>query len=122
VQRVRVPQNPAKEPQEPQEPKVAQAEKKPKAEKPAPAADTTQQLNNFINTAKAFKLPEMLSQLKKYGIKFSDFHAGNIMKRKNGDYVINDLGRSAGGLAVNVPLAEKKEYLKKIILEVLRSR
>lgn len=93
---------------------------------PQPAAQQTSdesqtQLNNFIKIAQEFKLPDMMMQLSKLGIQFSDFHDGNIMKRKNGEYVINDLGRSAGGLAVQNPLAEKKEYLKQLILQVIKN-
>jgi serine/threonine protein kinase len=35
-----------------------------------------------------------LLELNKLGIEFGDTHAGNIMKRHNGDYVIIDIGQS----------------------------
>ena len=41
----------------------------------------------------------MVQELTAKGIKFHDYHAGNIMKRPNGDYVLIDIGYSkvAGG-------------------------
>jgi len=48
-----------------------------------------------LKTLDKFDIGLMHDELLNYGIEFSDFHGGNVMKR-GGDYVINDLGRSGG--------------------------
>lgn len=46
-----------------------------------------------------FRIGDMVRELSSKGIRFHDYHAGNIMKRANGDYVVIDIGYSkvAGG-------------------------
>jgi cytidyltransferase-like protein len=46
-----------------------------------------------------FHIGDMVQELSAKGVKFHDYHAGNIMKRPNGEYVLIDIGYSkvAGG-------------------------
>jgi cytidyltransferase-like protein len=48
---------------------------------------------------KKFHIDEMVQELTSKGVKFHDYHAGNIMVRPSGDYVLIDIGYSkvAGG-------------------------
>ena len=49
---------------------------------------------NKENIKLIYDLSNGQEELKHFGIDFKDYHSGNIMKRKNGDYVIIDLGLS----------------------------
>lgn len=44
---------------------------------------------------KKYGIQDMVKELKANGVNFHDYHAGNIMVRPNGGYVVNDLGYSA---------------------------
>lgn len=50
-------------------------------------------LKEFEDGMRHFQMDKIIPQLRKIGIKFGDFHSGNLMKRGD-QYVINDLGRS----------------------------
>lgn len=72
------------------------------------------QLKKDFNTAwkcltSIFSLKGMMTDLSSLGIKFHDYHAGNIMKRKDGSFVVIDIGysRVAGGKEPEV--LEKKK-------------
>lgn len=43
---------------------------------------------------KKYKIGELFDEIKALGVNFSDFHAGNLMKRDDGTLVIIDLGNS----------------------------
>lgn len=47
---------------------------------------------------KRFNIDVIMTELRQLGVKFADFHSGNLMKRGS-DYVINDLGASRGATA-----------------------
>lgn len=47
---------------------------------------------NYKKDRFGFELLEFLKYLKTQGIEFNDTHTGNIMKRKNGDLVLSDVG------------------------------
>lgn len=47
----------------------------------------------FVDTMKKYGVDEMIRDLRSAGISFTDYTAGNLMKRA-GQYVINDLGKS----------------------------
>lgn len=47
---------------------------------------------NYRKERFGFELLEFLKYLKTQGIEFNDTHTGNIMKRKNGDLVLSDVG------------------------------
>jgi len=85
----------------PSQQKAPQIDKKPQGIKSIagrnPEDIANRKFDVYKKTAEHFKLREMIQDLKSLGIEFSDFHSGNVMKRGN-DYVINDLGRSGGGL------------------------
>ncbi len=51
------------------------------------------ELANVTALLKKFNVDKMITELRQLGIGFSDFHAGNVMKRGS-QYVINDIGRS----------------------------
>lgn len=55
-----------------------------------------------------YGIPGMVDELFKNGIGFKDFHAGNIMKKPDGDYVLIDLGYS------NVPGGQEPEVLERV--------
>ena len=61
----------------------------------AHAAGTVARVDQLVELLeKTLHLPEMIDELKSHGIKFVDFHPGNLMKRGS-DYVVIDLGYSA---------------------------
>lgn len=74
------------------------------------------QISYIDKTLRKFKIPEMFKDLRTLGITFSDYHEGNVMKRGS-EYVINDLGRSEGGLAQDIP--DLEEIVSATIREVL---
>ena len=61
-----------------------------------------------VKTLKSYNIPEMLNELAKLGIRFKDFHAGNIMKRSDGSYVLIDLGYSLVKNPGKIEVLEKK--------------
>ena len=76
----------------------------------------SRQVKYIDQTLRKFKLPEMMKDLRSLGIMFSDYHEDNVMKRGS-EYVVNDLGRSEGGLAQNIP--DLEEVVEETIKEVL---
>lgn len=62
--------------------------------------------HEFITfSLKELKVDQMMKELRQVGIEFADYHEGNIMKRQ-GDFVINDLGLSKSNGAAP-PILEK---------------
>jgi cytidyltransferase-like protein len=94
----------------PGRPSALGAPQKPTA--PGGTPNTEEQIRDEISkryeqvrqTMEKFGMPGILRDLQALDISYIDFHGGNIMKRGN-TYVINDLGRSAGG-AGNPPVLE----------------
>ncbi len=60
-----------------------------------------------------YHLKEMIQELGSVGIKFQDFHAGNVMKNPAGDYVLIDIGYS------QVSGAEKPDVLERLVREMV---
>lgn len=82
-----------------------------------PTNSTKEKMAIVDRKFKKFNLPSMFNDLKSIGIKFSDYHGENLMKR--GDtFVINDLGRSEGGLR-NIPQLENNDILGKITESIM---
>jgi len=69
-------------------------------------------MQRYLPIMQKFKMSDMMSELKGLGIKFADYHGGNLMKR-GGDYVINDLGRSESTSNKVPPMME--DIVSKII-------
>lgn len=69
-------------------------------------------MQRYLPVMQKFKMADMMSELKGLGIKFADYHGGNLMKR-GGDYVINDLGRSESTSKKVPPMME--DIVSKII-------
>lgn len=67
---------------------------------------------NYTAFLKHYNIDKIMSDLKKAGIGFADYHSGNIMKREN-TFVINDLGRS------DVQLNKEPAKLEGVIYEAL---
>lgn len=67
-----------------------------RAAKMAPGAAQTylKQANEAWQFIREMGVDEMFKELQSAGIEFRDYHAGNIMQRPNGDWVIIDLGYS----------------------------
>jgi uncharacterized protein YneR len=74
----------------------------------------------YRDIAEQFNIKEILGALKSSGLQFTDLHSDNLMKR-GGTYVLIDLGYAKGGAQVQKPLAEKKKYLKDLILEIIKN-
>lgn len=59
-------------------------------------------MDRYIPVYEKYKIPEMMKELRGAGIKFADYHSGNLMKR-GAQYVINDIGRSKTTSAAEPP-------------------
>lgn len=67
-----------------------------------------EKMNGLWNTVtKKFHIDDMVRELSAKGIRFHDYHAGNIMKRTNGDYVVIDIGYSKVAGGKEPPVLEK---------------
>jgi hypothetical protein len=64
--------------------------------------------NRIVDLYEKYKLPETFQDLKKIGVKFTDYHEGNVMKRGS-DYVLIDLGVSEVEGGGNPPKLEQKK-------------
>lgn len=74
-----------------------------------------QRIEKYTGAFKKFGIPEMMTDLKSIGVKFADYHGGNLMKR-SGKFVINDLGRSDSG-ATGTPLRALENVIRSVIDE-----
>jgi len=61
-------------------------------------------MTRYSNVLVKYNVPNIMKDLKKMGIKFSDYHGTNIMKRGN-EYVIADLGGAASA-SIKIPVLE----------------
>lgn len=68
--------------------------------------EALEELEEALEDLEAFKLDEILDELKSAGISFGDFHTGNLMKRQR-EYVITDLGQSLTAGGKHPPVLEK---------------
>jgi hypothetical protein len=50
--------------------------------------------DEIIAMIRKYKLDEMMKELSQLQVEFYDYHGGNVMKNKSGEYVITDLGIS----------------------------
>lgn len=77
-------------------------------------------VERYLATLDKFNIGDMHDELVNYGIEFSDFYGGNVMKRGS-NYVINDLGRS-GGSGQNEPPRNlehvMREEIRRLVEEV----
>lgn len=78
-------------------------------------SEVDRQIAQVEQIFRKFNVPEMLKELKTAGVKFYDFHSGNIMKRGN-DYVVLDLGRSDARNNVAIPKLES--IIEMIVSEI----
>lgn len=73
-------------------------------------ADESEQLYHTVisclHVYSEFDLDKMMDGLSKAGVKFHDYHTGNIMKRSSGEYVITDLGQSEATGGGDIPMLE----------------
>jgi uncharacterized protein YqgV (UPF0045/DUF77 family) len=74
-------------------------------------------MNNYRTFFEKFKVPEMMKELHSLGIKFADYHGGNMMKR-GAEFVINDLGRSESPSKIEPP--KLGEIVNKVVESLLR--
>ena len=68
---------------------------------------TPKEQRNILANLKKYNFPQMIDELHEYGIKFDDFHGGNIMKRGKTSVII-DLGYSEVQKPEDIQVVEKK--------------
>ncbi len=76
-----------------------------------------QDFHEALAVLRKYGIPGMVQELYEHGIKFQDYHAGNIMQRASGEYVLIDLGYSQVEGGTNPPVLER--MVAEVVLKVL---
>lgn len=84
----------------------------------------TEDADEHWNTLESFGINEAFEELQTAGIKYHDYHSGNIMKRSDGTYVVIDLGYSklpGGNVGDPMKLEGLRHLIRNIVSEVLNN-